>query len=897
MKRAAGKIATTTVLILGILGVAAPIAAAAEEFGEYGIESVSASLSTPQAGAHADLTIGFTLIHNNKSEPYALTRNIDVVLPPGVAGNPQAVPPCTVAEFGTRPEASKCSQDSQIGITEVTLVEPTPTTLIEPIYNMEAPASGDSVARFGFFAAGYPTFINVTIDPSDYRLIAKVEGAASAAQLVAASTTLWGVPASPSHNALRLTPQEAREHKVPAEGRKPGLPERPFLSNPTDCSTQRQITIRATSYQLPDSPVEKSEAFPEITGCGKVDFSPHFSAVPTNPEAAAPTGLEAQLVIPQNESPNGLATSTLKSAIVTLPEGLTINPSAGDGLDSCSADQVGFGREEASHCPDAAKIGSAEIEVPALAHTLKGSVYQRTPEPGHLFRFWLVTDEQGVHLKLPAEIEANPLTGQLTTHFAGVPALGGNPQFPVSALKLAIFGGPRAPLSTPASCGTYQTHYSFAPWSGRAPAEADTPMQITQGCNKGGFSPGLSAGTRSLRAGSFSPFVLTLTRVDGEANPSVLSVTLPEGLLAKLGGAPLCPDAQAASGACPAGSRIGSVTAATGVGGAPLWIPQPGKAPTALYLGGPYKGAPYSAVAVVPAQAGPFDLGTVVTRSALSIDPATAVATITTDPLPQILEGVPISYRTLHVSVDRPEFTLNPTNCGAMATSSTITAVQGQSAHPRSPFQATNCAKLAFAPKLSLALKGAMGRTGNPSVTALLTQGPGQAGIAQATTILPPSEFIDNTHINNPCTRVQFNAGACPASSILGHAKAISPLLDQPLEGPLYFRSNGGERELPDLVADLNGPVHIILVGFIDSVKKKGAGISQVRTRFAAVPDAPVSRFELRLFGGKRGLLENSQNLCKKKRHLKLRLTGQNGRVENTNPPLATSCGARSDRR
>jgi hypothetical protein len=577
---------------------------------------------------------------------------------------------------------------------------------------------------------------------------------------------------------------------------------------------------------------------------------------------------------------------------VTLPPGLTVNPAAGDGLAACSSDQVGFEKAEPAHCPDAAKIGSAEIEVPALEHTLHGAVYQRTPEPGHLFRFWLVTDEQGVHLKLPAEIHANPLTGQLTTVFAGIPSLGGNPQVPVEELRLSVFGGPRAPLATPASCGTYQTHYEFFPWSGRPPATGDTPMQITTGCGKGGFDPQLEAGTLSPRAGSFSPFSMTLTRKDGEGNPQSLEVHLPKGLLAKLGGVQLCSNAGAGSGDCPAGSQIGTLTAAAGVGGAPLWIPQPGKAPTAVFLAGPYKGAPYSIVSRVPAQAGPFDLGTVVNRAGIYVDPETATATIKTDPLPQILEGVPIAYRTVHVDVDRKEFTLNPTGCSRKTIKATVTATDGATATPEAPFQATNCAKLGYKPKLKLSLRGATRRTGHPAVRAVLTQGKGQSNTAQATVVLPPSEFIDQNHINNPCTRVQFNANACPKLSILGRAKATSPLLDEPLEGPVYFRSNGGARELPDVVADLHGPIRVILVGFVDAVHKKGSEVSRIRTRFANVPDAPVTKFTMNLFGGpKRGLLVNSRNLCSTNRRAKVAFKAQNGLARNVNPLIATSCG------
>ena len=528
--------------------------------------------------------------------------------------------------------------------------------------------------------------------------------------------------------------------------------------------------------------------------------------------------------------------------------------------------------------------------MPALENTLNGAVYQRTPEPGNLFRAWIVTDEQGVHLKLPAEIKANPLSGQITTLVNGIPSLGGNPQVPFEELRFHFFGGPRAPIATPPSCGTYVARYSFAPWSGKPAAEGEAPMQISSGCGKGGFNPGLVAGMRSLRAGSYSPFTFTLTRSDGEANPRQISLNLPQGLLAKLGGIPLCSNADAATGACPASSQIGSLAAAAGVGGSPLWIPQPGKAGTAVYLAGPYRGAPYSVVAVVPAQAGPFDLGLVVNRSAIYVDPETALATIKTDPLPQILEGVPISYRTLNVTVDRPEFTLNPTDCSAKKITAQITATNGASASPSVPFQATNCSKLAYSPKLALRFKGSTRRTGNPAISAVLTQKSGQANTRAAAVLLPAGEFIDNAHINNPCTRVQFNAGACPKASILGHVKASTPLLDRPLEGPVYFRSNGGERELPDIVADLNGQIHITLVGFIDSVKT-GPETSRVRTRFLSVPDAPVSKFQISFFGGKKGLIENSVDLCRVRNRAKIEFRAQNGRKQVTKPLLQTGCG------
>jgi hypothetical protein len=886
----------TAALLLSIcaLGLAfVSQASAAEEFERYEVKSAGASLSSNQAGAHADMTVSFALSEEEKEHrPFARTRDLFVSLPPGVIGNPQNFLRCTVAQLGEEPKKSECPQDAQVGVSEITLAEI--GTFVEPVYNMVSPG-GDIVARFGLFAGPYPAVINVRVNPIDYSLVAAVEGAPSAAELISAKTTLWGVPAAESHDELRLTPKEALEHQTPPGGRKSGQPEIPFLSNPTDCSLKREVSVKAVSYQLPSKPSSKSGPFPQISGCGKLSFSPSLTVIPTNPEAFAPTGVDATLTIPQDEAPQDLATSTMKSAVVALPEGFTINPAAGDGLEGCSAAQVGFETTEPSNCPDASKLGTVELDVPALEHTLRGAVYQRTPETEggelKLFRLWVVSDEQGVHLKLPAEIQANKLTGQLTNLFLGIPSLGGNPQVPFSQLRLHIPGGPRAPLATP-GCGSYAAHYAFAPWSGKPAAEGDAPMQITSGCGKGGFAPELQAGTLNATAGHFSALTMTLTRQDGEANPEVLSLHLPRGLLAKLGGVPLCGEAEATTGACPPGSQIGTIAAAAGVGSSPLWIPQPGKSPTAVYLAGPYKGAPYSIVAKVPAQAGPFDLGVVINRSAINVDPESATATITTDPLPQILEGVPIALRTLHVEVNRPEFTLNPTNCEEKKIEATVTAVGGAVAQAQSPFRALHCESLAYSPKLKLTLKGQTKRTGHPAVNAVLTQPKGQANTQKAVVVLPPSEFIDQNHINNPCTRVQFAANACPPLSVLGTATATTPLLDQPLSGPVYFRSNGGERELPDVVADLHGPIHVILVGFVDAVHKKGSEQSRIRTTFANTPDAPVTKFQLQLFGGpKRGLLVNSKPLCKTSRLAKVTYNAQNGIVLSGDLKIATGCG------
>jgi hypothetical protein len=877
MKRA------TLALLLGL--IFAPPAQAS--FSEYEVESASASLSSYQAGAHADFTTSFKLKAELAGGDIAQTRDVRVALPPGLLGDPTSFPKCTMTQLVGTAAPGHCPQDSQVGVTILNL-EDRPAPLLEPVYNMTDPG-GDLIARFGFMASiFYPATINVRVrSDSDYGVTASVEGAAGLVGLLGATTTIWGVPADPEHNVDRITPNEAENHNGPPGGRPSSLPPAPFLSNPTRCGVPLPVSISADSYQLPNLVSTKTATLPPLSGCGKLGFSPSLSAQPTTSEAAAPSGLDVNLEVPQDETPTGRASAQIQDAQVTLPEGMTLAAGAADGLKTCSASEVGYKALSPADCPAASKLGSVELDVVGLAHVIHGALYQRDPEPGHLFRVWLAADELGVHVALPGEISLDPTSGRITTSFLE------NPQVPLRDLRLHIFGGPRGPLATPSACGTYLTRWELSPWSGTSPAGGDSPMAIERSCATGGLDPRLTAGSTNAAAGQFSTFVFDLARESGDQNISRLSIDLPPGLLAKLAGVPLCEDAAAAAGNCPDASRLGSVSIASGPGSSPLWIPEPGKDPTAIFLGGPFEGAPYSMVVRVPAQAGPFDLGTVVVRSAIHVDPETAQVSIDSGPLPQILKGVPISYRRIRAVIDRNRFTLNPTSCRPLQVSADVFGSGGARSQPTSPYRASDCKELAYSPKLSLRLRGGTKRTQHPSLSATLVQRAGEANNARVAVVLPPSEFIDQARINNPCTRVQFNAGSCPASSILGHAEAISPLLDQPLRGPVYFRSNGGARVLPDIVADLHGPIHIVLVGYVDSVKKKGSERSRIRTVFAHVPDAPVRKFTLTMFGGKRGLLVNSDNLCKVHTPVNIAFEAQNGAAEHLRRRLRTNCGVR----
>lgn len=904
-------------LAAGVLvAVAAPTGASAVAGCEaeprpscFGIESVSASLSTSQAGAHPDLTLDVAVKRNPLSKPnvfglkdsYAATRDIRIETPPGLIGDPNIFgvsQQCTAEQLsGTFAEESGgCPNGSQVGISTISAYQLT-GKFKEPIYMM-VPPGGDVVARLGTFAGTIPVFIDLRLrSGSDYGLTAEVVDAPAIARLVELDTTLWGVPASPVHDTERCTPLEAFEGCVSSPKRHPDGQVLPFLTNPTRCGVPLEVGVNASSWVEPEfKPGDGARSsLPAITGCDSLPFGPSLEAEPTSHHTSTPTGLDLTITLPASKGVEVLEPSQIRYMRIDFPPGLAIDNGAADGLGTCSAAEVGFETDEASHCPDAAKLASTEFDVPVLERNLKGAIYLREPGPGDPFRVWIVADDLGLHIKLPGDLEVDKSTGQVHSIVLGAPKLEGIPQAPLREVKLLLKSGFRAPLITPDHCGTYVTHYEFVPWSGGPPAVGDTPMEINEGCGTGGFDPKLQAGSTEAQGGAFSPFTFTITRSDGEQNIAGLALALPKGLAASFAAIARCEGADAVSGNCPPDSRIGRVTAAVGAGPTPLWVPQPGKRPTAVYLGGPYRGAPTSIVAVVPKQAGPFDFGDEVVRSAIYIDPETARATASADPLPQFVEGIPLLYKTLSVVLDRPHFSLNPTSCQPKETAATLTSAQGAAAHPKSSYAVTNCAKLAYKPKSRFTLHGGTHRGAHPGLTAIVRQRSGDANSSKFSIALPHSEFLDQGHINTVCTRVQFAAHNCPAGSIYGHALVKSPLFDFPLQGPIYLRSSN--HLLPDLVVALKGPptmpIEVNSVGRIDSIR------GGIRTTFETVPDAPIREIVASFPGGKKGLIENSENLCSQVNRVTSNLTAQNGKRAILHSPMRASCAGkvRSSRR
>ena len=881
----------------------------------------SAVPSTTQAGGHPDIVTQFEIGSRFTQGPFPECacndpKDINLHAPAGVIANPHVVSVCSTAEVAT----FECSADSQVGYVVLQLFD---LFGVMPMYRT-TPQAGQA----GLFVFTPPLGIAVpqyvaanARTGTDYGLDIRTFGIAHLISFDYYAPVFWGVPGAAKNDVARFKPTEMslacgnnpivnlNAGKMPEEcslqfvnGFSPdkepiesSLPVAPFTQNPTTCVGPMVSTIDTLAY---DRETDHSEApWPATTGCDQLSFDPSLAAKPTTTSADTASGMAIDLKVPQFQDPDTPSPSQIRGAEIRLPDGFTINPNAGDGKTSCSDADAEIGNTEPSHCPEFSKVGTVELDSSALPGPIHGYAYLRDPLPGNPYRLILTADGFGTSVKLLGSALTDPVTGKITVSFPDLP------QAPFQEFNLHMFGSERGILATPEQCGTYPVESTFTPWASELSVQESTQFfTIDTGPNGGPcpgparpFAPSFEAGAADNTAGTFSSFALRVTRGDGEQIMSSVNMTLPPGLLASLSGVPYCPQAsidqlasrsgvaEQTSPLCPAASRIGSVVAGAGAGSRPLHVP--GDA----YLAGPYKGAPLSAVAVVPAVSGPYDLGNVVVRAALDVDPRNARVSLRSDPLPRIIEGIPLRLRSTLITLDKSRFTLNPTNCDPFSVETTMLGDQGGVANPSAPFQVANCAVLGFAPKLRLKLSGGTNRRGHPALTGILQARSGDANIGRAVVTLPPNQQLDNANIETICTNVRYAAGTCPAGSVYGTAMATSPLLDEPLRGPVYLRSS--KNELPDLVADLEGQIDIELVGRIDTVK------GGLRTTFDTVPDAPVSRFELRLKGGKRGLLVNEKSLCGSSQRAKVRMVGQNGAVSNRRVKLEAACGSGKDRR
>jgi hypothetical protein len=918
-----------------------PLVRSCKEAEEHGATPYAAAGGHPFA-ASAAFSLTKHLTANGEIMDVQNLRELFTELPAGFIGNPEALHPlCTVAEVReSKASEPLCPESAAVGGVRPILPGFGENMLLYRV----APEDG-YVAAFAFRAAElageFPIVIRVKLRSNgDYGVTASAPWPPQADELQGVGyATLCGYGAKMLN--VGVTVPHFAGCKYPGT---PGALTIPFLTNPTRCSGAEQVTgFVLDSYQRPaaldsegrpllsDPNWKLGEAkSPAITGCNQLFFEPRFEGRPTTGVADAPSGLDFDLHLPQNGlvEPSGRAEAHLRNSTVTLPEGLVVNPAAAAGLDACSSAQIGLSTPIGStpvhftglapQCPDAAKLGTVEVTTPLLDKPLDGSVYlaKQLDNPfGSLLALYLVIDdpETGVVVKLAGKVTPDPVTGRLTATFDE------NPQLPFEELQLHIFSGPQASLRTPSTCGPKSTLAELTPWSAPesgppadlvdsfettvAPGGGPCPRSASEEPN----APRFSAGTISPKAGSYSPFVMRLARDDGSQEIKGLDLTLPPGLSGRLAGVARCSEAEIARAqarskpgdgaseqanpSCTAASEVGTVAVTAGAG------PDPFHTGGRVYLAGPYKGAPVSLVVIAPAVAGPFDLGVVVIRNPLYINPKTAQVTVASDPIPTILEGVPLDLRSIEVKISRDRFTLNPTSCEPMAITGQATGASGSVANLRSSFQVGECSALGFRPGLRIQLHGGTRRGAYQRLTATVTypQGSGYANIASAAVTLPHSEFLAQEHIRTVCTRVQFALHSCPAGSVYGYAEAETPLIDGKLAGPVYLRSSSNP--LPDLVAALRGPdstpVEVELDGRTDSVH------GGIRNTFDLVPDTPVSAFTLRLLGGRKSLIVNSRDLCKgKKQRATARFTSQSGVQRNLRPVVGNDCGKpKHDRR
>jgi hypothetical protein len=769
-------------------------------------------------------------------------------------------------------------------------------------------------ARFGFVVDNTLTTLDTSIRTGgDYGVTVSANNITELVGFLSSKVTFWGVPGDPRHDSQRgwaCLKEYLGEEIGSCQLVKEEHPV-PFLILPTSCSGPLQTSVEADSWEQRGhfEVFAVSEPMVSLEGCNHLPFSPEVSIAPDVSEASTSTGLTVGVHVPQAAelNPVGVAESTLRDTTVVLPAGVAVNPGGADGLEACSETQVGYLSGESvpgglrftpseAFCPDASKIGTVEIETPLLPNALKGAVYlaEQNQNPfGALIAMYIVARDpvSGVLVKLPGEVTLDQTTGQLVSTFKDTP------QLPFEDLRLHFFGGARAPLSTPSLCGSYETDASFVPWSGEAPALSASTFQITSGSNGGPcqsplpFGPSLTAGTTSIQAGGFSPFTMTMSRLDGNQNLQAIKLRMPPGLLGTLATVKLCKEAQANAGTCGPESLIGRTTVSVGVGGNPYSVTG-----GQVFITEGYGGAPYGLSIVNPAKAGPFDLGKVVVRARIEVDPITAVLTITTDTtgpykIPTILDGIPLQIQHVNVSIDRSGFTFNPTNCSPLQITGSLASDQGAIKSLSVPFQVTNCAVLAFKPKLTAKTSGKTSRASGASLSVKLTYpaGPYDANIAKVKVDLPKQLPSRLTTLQKACTAATFEANPanCPAASIVGHATATTPVMPVPLTGPAYFVSHGGEA-FPSLIIVLQGygaTVHLIGTTFIDK-----AGITS--STFKQVPDVPVGTFELTLPQGKYSALAANGNLCTtKKLAMPTSFVAQNGAVLHTSTPIVpTGC-------
>jgi hypothetical protein len=851
-------------------------------------------LFSRQAGEHADINVRIELPRTAANKADGSVRDVKVDLPVGLVGNPTAAPTCDFDLLVVNGPAPNCPISTQVGIVRITtdpaIGRDDPADIYTPVYNMRRPA--DSPGLFAFNYAGAALKIVPRVRPVDYGIGADSLALVQAQPPFYVDVTLWGVPADPSHDADRLDPRALSFGHPSPDVRKA------FMSNPTSCAGKPAVfNVSADTWDNPNVFISKSfdrdrAGTPFVfTGCDRAPFRPTVNPQPLSHVADAPSGLNFDLDVPQSDAPDSLATAHLRKAVVTFPEGVSVSPSSAAGLGACAPGDVRLGSHDDVTCPNSSKIGTVQIDTPLLDVPLEGDVILASQNDNpfrSLVALYIVAKGPGFWIKLAGRVDLDPVTGRVTATFDD------NPQVPFSHLRVAFRGGSQAPLATTLACGSYTTRTELTSWASATPVTVDTPFTVNERCGGQSFKPSLSAGTTNPLAGADSPFTLTLTRPDGEQQLKNVEVGLPPGLLGRIASVPRCPSDLAATGACPAETEIGHTDVLSGPGAAPLALRGH------VYFTGPYKDAPFGLSIVVPTagQAGPFDLGNVVVRAAIHVDRDDARVTVKSDPLPTIIDGIPLRLRQVGVTIDRPSFIVNPTSCAPATIFVNVGSLEGAMANLTNPFKVAGCSALGMKQRLAMRLTGKTQTTDgkHPGISATLTDSGGGANLRKVVTKLPLSLALDPDNAQELCKPEQRLARACPARSIVGRARAVSVLPDA-LTGPVYFveatrkgASGRTIRTFPNLWIPLSADGVSIDVTASSDVDSTG----RLVTTFDKLPDAPISSFQLTIDGGKHGIIAVSgkPGSCDRSKVVDFQLTGQNNKVVEL-PVTATIDGCK----
>jgi len=930
--RAAGLLATVAALALCL----APAAAQAA-FGFLPGEEGLSVKATAEGGKEVATLAG--------SHPYSLVteanfnlagkysdgdlKDLSFDLPPGLIENSTSVPRCKASDFSIprvspfeKPSLSgeSCSQNTQIGIVTLKSSNNGGETRTFGVFNLVPPPGSPS--QFGFAPYGVPITVipHVREAGREYGLTLDLKNFSQRINVTGFRLVVWGTPWAISHNSQRgnclneVEPSFGFAKCTPAAANPEHLTQS-YLTLPSNCEAPLSVHVTATSWQQPGTVERTATSGKALQGCNELGFDPIPSGAISTNRTTSTTGFDFTLDGNSQAllNPTARASSQAKKAVVRLPDGMTVNPSVASGLGVCSEAQFAaesINSPPGAGCPNVSKIGELTVQSPLVEGQIEGSVFFATPNEnrfGTLLALYMVAKapERGIMVKVAGRVDTDPGTGRLTAVFDDLP------QLPYAHFNVHFREGQRSALATPSACGGYVTEIETSPWLNPTSVVRQTsPFALSAGVGGGPcptgpvapFAPKATGGTVNSNASSYSPFYLHLTREDPEQEITSYSATLPPGLLGKIAGIPFCPEAQIAAAkrqsgadsatapACPQASLIGHTYTGYGVGSTLAY------APGTLYLAGPYHGSPLSVVAIDSAKVGPFDLGTVVIRSAIRIDRQTARVAIDSagsDPIPHILDGFPLRLRDIRIYIDRSKFMVNPTSCDQFSVASTLTGAGARFSEPAddstatatSPYQVSNCSALGFSPRLSLSLSGGNKRGDFPALKAVATPQPGDSNIGKATVTLPPRLFLAQQHLDTVCSPRQFAAHSCPSGSIYGKATAISPLVDEPLTGPVYLRTNNSERLLPDLVAAISGRgIEVDILGKIDSYK------GGLRAKFDVLPDAPVSKFTMNLKGGKKGIIENATNVCANPQTARAVFVGQDNDSRAFGVPVKAQC-------